>query len=82
MMADEMGKDITGSSDEVPPGLATYETLAEYSRVFEGGQTNMFIVDASEYDGQNDAPIRDLDVLDAIDVMEDNIDDVPRNHNG
>ncbi|MAS22754.1 MAG: hypothetical protein CMA44_00875 [Euryarchaeota archaeon] len=77
MMADEMGKDITGSSDEVPPGLATYETLAEYSRVFEGGQTNMFIVDASEYDGQNDAPIRDLDVLDAIDVMEDNIDDVP-----
>ena len=49
MMADEMGKDITGSSDEVPPGLATYETLAEYSRVFEGGQTNMFIVDASEY---------------------------------
>ena len=37
----------------------------------------MFIVDASEYEGQNDAPIRDLDVLDAIDVMEDNIDDVP-----
>tara|TARA_B000000565_G_scaffold253952_2_gene231438 strand:- start:1785 stop:3230 length:1446 start_codon:yes stop_codon:yes gene_type:complete len=77
MMADEMGKDITGSSDEVPPGLATYETLAEYSRVFEGGQTNMFIVDASEYSGQNQAPIRDLDVLDAIDAMEDNIDDVP-----
>ena len=77
MMADEMGKDITGSSDEVPPGLATYETLAEYSRVFEGGQTNMFIVDATEHTGQNEAPIRDLDVLDAIDAMEENINDVP-----
>ena len=73
----EMGKDITGSSDEVPPGLASYETLAEYSRVFEGGQTNMFIVDASEHTGENDAPIRDLDVLDAIELMEDEIDDVP-----
>ena len=76
-MEAEMGKDITGSSDEVPPGLASYETLAEYSRVFEGGQTNMFIVDASDHTGDNEAPIRDLDVLDAIELMEDEIDDVP-----
>ena len=76
-MKAEMGKDITGSSDEVPPGLASYETLAEYSRVFEGGQTNMFIVDASEHTGENEAPIRDLDVLDAIEFMENEIDDVP-----
>ena len=77
MMADTMGDDITGSSDEVPPGLESYETLAEYSRVFEGGQTNMFIVDAINHTGENSAPIRDLDVLDAIERMEDEIDDVP-----
>ena len=76
-LEEEMGKDITGSSDEVPPGLASYETLAEYSRVFEGGQTNMFIVDASDHTGENEAPIRDLDVLDAIEVMENEIDEVP-----
>ncbi|MDP6325043.1 MAG: MMPL family transporter [Candidatus Thalassarchaeaceae archaeon] len=77
MMADTMGDDITGSSDEVPPGLESYQTLAEYSRVFEGGQTNMFIVDATEHTGENDAPIRDLDVLDSIAAMEERIDDVP-----
>jgi len=77
LMAETMGDDITGSSDEVPPGLESYETLAEYSRVFEGGQTNMFIVDASQHSGENSAPIRDLEVLDAIDKMEDEIDDVP-----
>jgi len=74
----EMGKDITGSSDEVPPGLETYETLAEYSRVFEGGQTNMFIVDATRYtNGSNDAPIRDLAILDAINAIEENVSYVP-----
>jgi predicted RND superfamily exporter protein len=77
MMADTMGDDITGSSDEVPPGLESYQTLAEYSRVFEGGQTNMFIVDATEHTGENEAPIRDLDVLDSIAAMEERIDDVP-----
>ena len=77
LMADTMGDDITGSSDEVPPGLESYQTLAEYSRVFEGGQTNMFIVDATDHTGENEAPIRDLDVLDSISVMEDQIDDVP-----
>jgi predicted RND superfamily exporter protein len=74
----EMGKDITGSSDEVPPGLESYETLAEYSRVFEGGQTNMFIVDAGNHTPINGtAPIRDLAVLDAIEEMQDRIDTVP-----
>ncbi|PDH26053.1 MAG: hypothetical protein CND85_03630 [Marine Group II euryarchaeote MED-G33] len=77
MMADTMGDDITGSSDEVPPGLESYQTLAEYSRVFEGGQTNMFIVDATDHTGENSAPIRDLDVLDSISIMEEKIDDVP-----
>ena len=48
MFKEQLGKDITGSSDEVPPGLESYEALREYSIVFEGGQTNMFIVDATE----------------------------------
>ena len=74
----EMGKDITGSRDEVPPGLESYETLAEYSRVFEGGQTNMFIVDAGNHTPINGtAPIRDLAVLDEIEEMQDRIDTVP-----
>ena len=68
---DELGKDITGASDEVPPGLESYEALREYSIVFEGGQTNMFIVDATERGPQNDTgPIRDLPILDAIDHMQ------------
>jgi len=68
---EELGKDITGASDEVPPGLESYEALREYSIVFEGGQTNMFIVDATERGRQNDtAPIRDLPILDAIEVMQ------------
>ncbi len=68
---DELGKNITGASDEVPPGLESYEALREYSYIFEGGQTNMFIVDATERGPQNDtAPIRDLPILDAIDHMQ------------
>lgn len=74
----EMGKNITGSSDEVPPGLESYETLAEYSRVFEGGQTNMFIVDAEGFASPNGtAPVRDLGVLDEIDRMQAKIENVP-----
>ena len=46
ILDDELGKEITGSADEVPPGLASYEALREYSIEFQGGQTNMFIVDA------------------------------------
>jgi predicted RND superfamily exporter protein len=68
---DELGKDITGASDEVPPGLESYEALREYSIVFEGGQTNMFIVDATVRGPQNEtAPIRDVPILDAIERMQ------------
>ena len=48
ILEEELGKGLSGSSDEVPPGLESYETLREYSYVFEGGQTNMFIVDATQ----------------------------------
>jgi len=77
-LEEELGKDITGASSEVPPGLVTYEALAEYSRVFEGGQTNMFIVDATDRGRVNDtAPIRDLPVLDAIErIQVEDIDTV------
>ena len=77
---DELGKDITGASDEVPPGLESYEALSEYSDVFKAGQTNMFIVDATVRGPQNEtAPIRDLPILDAIDHMQVmKIDNVPR----
>ena len=68
----ELGKDITGSSDEVPPGLESYETLREYSMVFEGGQTNMFIIDAEARGVRDDiAPIRHLEVLDAIEYIQE-----------
>ena len=30
ILDDELGKEITGSADEVPPGLASYEALREY----------------------------------------------------
>lgn len=70
-LREEFGKDITGSSDEVPPDLESYETLAEYSRVFDGGQTSMFIVDATDRGRHNDtAPIRDIAVLDSIEEMQ------------
>ncbi|HIC50020.1 MAG TPA: hypothetical protein EYP01_01020 [Candidatus Poseidoniales archaeon] len=71
ILSEELGKGITGASDEVPPGLESYESLSEYSEVFEAGQTNMFIVDATGRGGQNGtAPIRDLPILDAIDYMQ------------
>jgi len=71
ILSEELGKGITGASDEVPPGLESYEALSEYSEVFEAGQTNMFIVDATGRGGQNGtAPIRDLPILDAIDYMQ------------
>ena len=78
ILKEELGKGITGASEEVPPGLESYETLREYSHVFDGGQTNMFIVDATQRGAQNEtAPIRDLPILDAIDIMQvDKIDQV------
>jgi len=78
ILKEELGKGITGASEEVPPGLESYETLREYSNVFDGGQTSMFIVDATQRGAQNGtAPIRDLPILDAIDIMQvDKIDQV------
>ena len=61
ILEEELGKDITGSSDEVPPGLESYEALREYSYEFGGGQTNLFIVDATDRGAMNQtAPIRDI----------------------
>ena len=51
ILEEELGKDITGSSDEVPPGLESYEALREYSYEFGGGQTNLFIIDATDRGG-------------------------------
>ena len=78
ILSAELGKDITGASDEVPPGLESYEALAEYSRVFEGGQTNMFIIDPEERGVRDEiAPIRHLEVLDAIEeIQEEKINNV------
>ncbi len=77
ILEEELGKDITGSSDEVPPGLESYEALREYSYEFGGGQTNLFIIDASAREnGNGTAPIRDVPVLDAIDAMQVKVDNV------
>ena len=80
ILEEEMGKPLTGSSDEVPPNIASYDALREYSFVFQGGQTNMFIVDAEARGPVNStAPIRDLPILDAIDKMQENkINNVPQ----
>ena len=80
ILKEELGEGISGASEEVPPGLESYETLREYSIAFDGGQTNMFIVDATQRGAQNGtAPIRDLPILDAIDIMQvDKIDQVEK----
>ncbi|PDH23897.1 MAG: hypothetical protein CND29_03345 [Marine Group II euryarchaeote MED-G36] len=80
ILEEEMNKPLTGSSEEVPPGLSSYDALREYSFIFQGGQTNMFIVDAEVRGEVNStAPIRDLPILDAIEVMqEEKINNVPQ----
>ena len=73
-----MGQQITAGPDEVPPNLESYETLREYSAVFEGGQTNMFIINAEERGQVNGtAPIRDLPILDSIESLQILVDNVP-----
>jgi len=73
---DELNKPITGSS-EAPDGIESLNSLAEYSRQFSSGQTSLFIFDASQRANNNGtANIRDLPVLDAIDVMEQDVDAV------
>ena len=80
ILEEEMGKPLTGSTEEVPPGLPSFYALREYSFIFQGGQTNMFIVDAEMRGPQNStSPIRDLPILDAIDHMQERkINNVPQ----
>ena len=74
---DEMNEPITGSS-EAPDGIASLNTLSQYSREFSGGQTSLFIFDAEqrtlEAQQNKTQNIRDLPVLDAIDAIEKKID--------
>ena len=74
---DEMNEPITGSS-EAPDGIASLNTLAQYSRQFSGGQTSLFIFDAEdrtlEAQQNKTQNIRDMPVLDAIDSIEGKID--------
>tara|TARA_Y100001970_G_scaffold215544_1_gene263699 strand:- start:66 stop:3284 length:3219 start_codon:yes stop_codon:yes gene_type:complete len=79
MFEDQMGQGITGGSDQVPPGIESYEALREYSYEFGGGQTNLFIVNATDRGPQNGtAPIRDLPVLDSLEEIQAKIDNVER----
>ena len=78
MFSETMGQQIAAGRDEVPPNMASYEALVEYSTVFEGGQTNMFIINAEERGSINGtAPIRDLPILDSIESLQILVDNVP-----
>ena len=73
---DELNEPITGSS-EAPDGIESLNSLAEYSRQFSSGQTSLFIYDASTRPNNNNTEnIRDLPVLDSIDVIEQDVDGV------
>ncbi len=67
---DELNKPITGSSD-APDGIESLNSLAQYSRQFDSGQTSLFIYDASMRPNTNNTlNIRDLPVLDSLDAIE------------
>ena len=73
---DELNEPITGAS-EAPDGIDSLNSLAEYSRQFSSGQTSLFIYDASNRPNNNNTEnIRDLPVLDSIDVVEQDVDGV------
>ena len=73
---DELNKPITGSS-EAPDGIESLNSLAEYSRQFSSGQTSLYIYDASNRPNVNETDnIRDLPVLDAMDEIEQAVDNV------
>ena len=75
-MQEELSKPIAGSS-EAPEGITSLETLANYSEEFESGQTSMFIFNADERGISNGTTaIRDLPVLDAIDLTESRVGEV------
>ncbi len=73
---DELDKPITGS-DQTPDNIPSMEAMVEYSRTFSGGQTSLFIFDASNHVNDQDMKIRSLEVLDAMDAVENKLADVP-----
>jgi len=73
---DELDKPITGS-DQTPDNIPSMEAMVEYSRTFSGGQTSLFIFDASQHINDQEMKIRSLDVLDAMDALENKISEVP-----
>jgi len=73
---DEMNKPITGS-DQTPDNIDSMEAMVEYSNTFSGGQTSLFIFDASKHVNDQDKKIRSLEVLDAMDALENKISEVP-----
>ncbi len=75
-MQEELSKPIAGSS-EAPEGIESLETLADYSVQFQSGQTSMFIFDSEERETNNGTTsIRDLPVLDTIDLVESEVSNV------
>ena len=73
---DELDKPITGS-DQTPDNIPSMEAMVEYSSTFSGGQTSLFIFDASQHVNDQEMKIRSLDVLDAMDALENKISEVP-----
>ena len=74
---DELDKPITGS-DQTPDNIPSMEAMVEYSNTFSGGQTSLFIFDASKHINDEsindqDMKIRSLEVLDAMDALEQRI---------
>ena len=72
---DELDKPISGS-DQTPDNIPSMEAMVEYSNTFSGGQTSLFIFDASEHINDQDKKIRSLEVLDAMDDLEKQIGEV------
>ena len=72
---DELDKPISGS-DQTPDNIPSMEAMVEYSNTFSGGQTSLFIFDASEHINDQDKKIRSLEVLDAMDALEKQIGEV------
>jgi uncharacterized protein len=72
---DEMDKPISGS-DQTPDNIPSMQAMVEYSSTFSGGQTSLFIFDASQHLNDQDMKIRSLEVLDAMDALENKIEQV------
>ena len=73
---DELDKPITGS-DQTPDNIPSMEAMVEYSQTFSGGQTSLFIFDASEHVNDQEMKIRSLAVLDAMDLVENKLAEIP-----